>query len=142
MTKIDFHILPTTQESDVFHYVARLAQKALSRNHTILIATNNEQQALMVSDALWSCTPDSFLAHSPISEAFFNLQISHTVECGEHHDILINLCTVIPEYFSRFERIFEIVCQEPHWLTTSRDRYRFYNDHGYAIERHDLRERA
>ena len=142
MTKIDFHILPTNLENDVFVYVARLAQKALNKGHRVLIATPNSNQSQLVSDILWSCSPESFMAHTLIDQAQFPLQISHETNCGDHHDILINLCSDIPEYFSRFERIFEIVCQQPQWLATSRERYRFYNDHGYAINRHDLRERA
>ena len=142
MTKIDFHILPTTQENDVFHYVARLAQKAMARQHHVLVATSNPEQALAISDAIWACSPESFMAHTLIDQPHFPLQISHSEECGKHHDVLINLCTEIPAYFSRFERIFEVVCQQPQWLSESRERYRYYQDHGYAIDRHDLRERA
>ena len=142
MTKIDFHILPTIQENDVFHYVARLVQKAMARQHQVLVATSSAEQALAVSDAIWACSPESFMTHTLIDQPHYPLQISHNHQCGEHHDVLINLCAEIPEYFSRFERIFEVVCQQPQWLSASRDHYRFYQDHRYAIDRHDLRERA
>jgi DNA polymerase-3 subunit chi len=142
MTKIDFHILPTFQTEDVYHYVARLVQKAQGRSHKVLIALPDADQSQAVSKALWQFKPEAFIAHNDISEAHFPLQLSHTNECGEHHDVLINLCPKTPEYFSRFERVFEVVCQQPEWLKSSRDRYRYYQDHGYEIERHDLRDRV
>jgi DNA polymerase-3 subunit chi len=142
MTKIDFHILPTVQTADVYQYVARLAQKALGRNHKVLIAIPDADQGQAVSTALWAFKPESFLAHNDITEAAYSLQLSHTDDCGEHHDVLINLCAKTPDYFTRFARVFEVVCQQPEWLTTSRERYRYYQDHGYEIERHDLRDRV
>jgi DNA polymerase III subunit chi len=139
MTKIDFHILPTTQVAEQLKYLARLVQKALGRNHKVLIAVNSDADAEQVSDALWRAIPESFLAHTFVQQGYYQLQIGTADQCGEHHDVLINLCTTIPDYFSRFERVFEIVCQHQDVLPASRERYRYYSDHGYDISRHDLR---
>lgn len=142
MTKIDFHILPTDDAPSTYHYVARLTNKAVGRDHRVLIAVESNEQIEPVSHALWSVQPDAFLAHTVIGEAPSLIQISANGQCGEHHDILINLCAETPAYFSRFERVFEVVCQEPVQLQASRDRYRRYNDNGYPIERFDLRQRS
>lgn len=139
MTKIDFHILPTDDTQSTYSYVARLVQKALSRNHRILIATESEQQSKDVSQALWSHKPDSFLAHTPIDSNDYAVQISSNGDCGEHHDVLINLCEQSPAYFSRFGRVFEVVSQQPALLQASRQRYRDYKDNGYPLDKHDLR---
>lgn len=142
MTKIDFHILPTLQADEVFQYVARLTQKARDRKLNVLIATENAEQNEQVSQALWGFQPSAFIPHQDISEPHLAIQLSHTEHSGEHHDVLINLREKIPEFFSRFERVFEVVCQQPQWLSASRERYRFYQDHGYSIDRHDLRDRV
>ncbi len=139
MTKIDFHILPTSQNQERLTYVVRLAQKALNQNHQVLISVADEQTMQLVSDALWQAIPESFLAHTFISESNYSLQIGTAEDCGKHHDILINLSTSIPTYFSRFERVFEVVSQHKDILPASRERYRYYSDHGYKISRHDLR---
>lgn len=141
MTKIDFHILPTDQESELIQYVIRLIQKALHRKHQVLIATESESQSKQISERLWAQKPDSFMAHNFIDEPYFQLQISHSNQCGHHHDVLINYCDNIPEYFSRFERVIEIVSQQTEALKSSRQRYKYYNDRGYSIARHDLRDR-
>jgi len=150
MTKVDFHILATTQEDDFLTYVVRLTQKARGRGHQVLIATDNTEQSLALSTALWGIQPDAFNAHSTIDAGHDTkgagghdaIQISDSEQCGNHHDVLINLRQAIPDFFSRFERVFEVVSQQPSLLPASRQRYRFYSDRGYALTRHDLRDRA
>ncbi len=142
MTKIDFHILPTYREQQTLEYVVRLVQKARSRKHQVLISTESDDQSKALSYALWNFKPESFIPHTSVVKNHYPLQISQNQACGQHHDILINLCREIPEYFSRFERIFEVVSQQPELLKSSRDRYRYYNDRGYELNRHDLRDRA
>ncbi len=142
MTQIDFHILSTLQTSDWLQYIARLVQKARSRSRSVLIATTSPEQSEQLSQALWACQPETFLAHEPISQPFFDIQITDSEDCGKHHDILVNLRPEAPAFFSRFERVFEVVCQQPDILQTSRERYRFYNERGYELKRHDLRGRA
>ncbi|TXR53797.1 DNA polymerase III subunit chi [Reinekea thalattae] len=141
MTKIDFHILASHQDIERLQYVARLVMKAQARGHDILIACASAEQSKAVSQALWAARADAFLAHTEIDQAAHSLQLSHTDDCGTHHDILINLCEQVPSYFSRFIRVFEVVSQQPDLLESSRARYRYYQDRGYELNRHDLRQR-
>ena len=53
--------------------------------------------------------------------------------------LLINLSHQVPEFFSRFERVTEIVVQSPAVTESTRNNYRFYRDRGYPLESHDLR---
>ena len=52
--------------------------------------------------------------------------------------MLINLGAAIPEFFSRFERVAEIVLNDPESLRASRARWSFYKDRGYPLEHHDM----
>ncbi|MDN3649931.1 DNA polymerase III subunit chi [Reinekea marina] len=142
MTKVDFHILPAFQEHERIKYVTRLIRKAQSQSLNVLISTEDEAHQRAVSEGLWASSPDSFLAHEHIEEDFHPIQISCSDACGQHHQVLINLCNQTPNYFSRFERVFEVVSQEPSVLNASRSRYKFYKDRGYALTRHDLRDRV
>lgn len=142
MTRIDFHIIPAVQSSDRLAYAARLVAKARSHQHNVLLAVDNAEQAQTLSDALWSVSPESFLPHSLLEADTDAVQIGWHDHPGSHHDVLINLASELPDYFSRFERVFEVVSQEPTVLDASRQRYRFYQDRGYPLTRHDLRDRA
>lgn len=142
MTRIDFHIIPAVQTSDRLAYAARLVAKARTRLHSVLLAVDDADQAQTLSDALWHLSPESFLPHSLLDGDSDTVQIGWHDHPGQHHDVLINLASELPDYFSRFERVFEVVSQEPTILDTSRQRYRFYQDRGYPLTRHDLRDRA
>jgi DNA polymerase-3 subunit chi len=142
MTKVDFHILPTFHETDRLNYVVRLVRKAQSQSLNILISVEDDDHLEQTSHALWAASPESFLVHEPIDEKFCSLQLSTSDQCGDHHQVLINLRKETPSFFSRFERVFEVVSQEPEILTASRARYRFYKNRGYALAQHDLRDRV
>lgn len=143
MTQVDFHIIPVFQSEDRYAYAARLVAKALSRRHRVLIAVDDEAMGRAVSEALWAATPESFIAHSMLeSNEDDAVQIGWRDHPGSHHEVLVNLASDIPEYFSRFDRVFEVVSQDPTVLGQTRDHYRFYQDRGYPLSRHDLRDRV
>ena len=54
--------------------------------------------------------------------------------------VLVNLHAEPPPFFSRFERLAEIVGVDG--LAAGRERFRFYRERGYEMRTHDLRERA
>ena len=57
---------------------------------------------------------------------------------GDHNDLLINLQLEIPAFFSRFQRVAEVVTQDEGSLNALRQSWQFYRDRGYQLERHDL----
>ena len=63
-------------------------------------------------------------------------------EPSSHHDLLINLSTNIPPFFSRFARVAEIVTQDEIQLDISRKRFRFYQERGYDIKINDMKKSA
>lgn len=142
MTQVDFHIVPVLQAADRYAYAARLVNKARNHQHRVLLAVDDEAMARSVSEILWSTPPEGFLAHSLLAGGDDDVQIGWHTEPGLHHDVLINLAADIPEYFSRFERVFEVVSQDPAVLNATRAHYKFYQDRGYPLKRHDLRDRV
>jgi DNA polymerase-3 subunit chi len=59
---------------------------------------------------------------------------------GSHNGLLINLSEKVPEFFSRYERVAEIVVQDVTITNRTRANYRFYRDRGYPLETHNLRK--
>jgi DNA polymerase-3 subunit chi len=53
-------------------------------------------------------------------------------------DVLITLAAEVPECFSRFRRVAEIVGPAPADKEQGRARFRFYRDRGYALQTHNL----
>ena len=56
--------------------------------------------------------------------------------------MLINLRAEQPPFFSRFQRLVEIVSLDEEDRSHARARFKFYRDRGYAIQSHDLSKSA
>jgi DNA polymerase-3 subunit chi len=51
---------------------------------------------------------------------------------------MINLATSVPESFSRYERVAEIVDANADRRDAGRSRYKYYRDRGYELNSHNL----
>jgi DNA polymerase-3 subunit chi len=56
-------------------------------------------------------------------------------------EVLVNLHPEPPPFFSRFERLAEIVAADDDALAAGRARYRFYRERGYELRQHDWSQR-
>jgi DNA polymerase-3 subunit chi len=54
------------------------------------------------------------------------------------HDVLVNLGDGLPAGFARFERLIEVVGGGQDERDRGRERWRFYRDRGYPLEKHEL----
>ncbi|WP_461429483.1 DNA polymerase III subunit chi [Ketobacter sp.] len=142
---MDFYILPEDNRISPLHYAARLVEKAFRRGHQIYIHTRDEEQTRLLSEQLWQ-RPQSFLAHDasdcggPQGQAqkHHRIQVSHQGQPGLHSDVMVNLAGTIPDFFSRFERVAEIVPGKPESRSQSRQNFRFYQERGYALNSHSI----
>lgn len=138
MTRVDFYILPEGDASSPLNYTARLVEKAFRRGHEIYVHTADPAQTEELSQALWQ-RPNSFLGHQCGGQAgHCAIQLSHNGEPQQHGDVMVNLSGEIPNFFSRFQRVAEIVPADPNSRTQSRKNYRFYQDRGYALNTHKI----
>ncbi len=142
MTQIDFHILQDTSVEARWLYVCRFIEKVERLGHNILVVVDSQDEAHELNDLLWSFKPESFIAHQILgSDQEAKVEITFPTDTGEipsgeHKDVLINLSSQIPESFSRFARLAEIVIQDANILEKTREHYRFYKQRGYPITQH------
>jgi DNA polymerase-3 subunit chi len=145
MSRIDFYILEkaATQE-ERWRFVCRLVDKAWRSGNRILLLTEDANQAQAMDQLLWTFKPESFIPHQlldPAQPLAAPVEISgqlptHYVP-GEK-SLLINLSSKVPQGFERFERVSEIVIQDPEVLKNTREHYSFYRQGGYAIDSHRI----
>jgi DNA polymerase III subunit chi len=137
MTQVDFHILQNANVDARWLYTCRLVEKIVSLGKGVLITVDTQDDAQLLDDLLWSFKPESFIPHQIIGgENETDVEITYSGDSGKHQQVLINLCVHVPEYFSRFERVSEIVIQDPKILESTREHYRFYKQRGYPIAQH------
>jgi len=140
MTQIDFYSLPDKDPEARFILTCRLLEKSLSKKHRVLIQVNDKDDAEQLSKKIWGFRPESFLAHGFLNEHPQNqIEIGWTKDHGSQQDILIQLSSDIPEFFSRFNRVIAITCDVPDIIEKSRQHFRFYKERGYPLSHHKLR---
>ena len=141
MTRVDFYVLPDGAPSGREHFACRLADIAFRRGQRVYVYTQSKDQAKTLDNLLWTFQAGSFLPHDlHPSESAANtpILIGHDGVPDDGHEVLINLAETVPNFFSRFDRVAEIVNQDAAVKQASRERFRFYRDRGYALESHTL----
>ncbi len=144
MTRIDFYILKDSGKQADARFACRLAGKIFAQGHHLYINTQSNQQLQAMDQMLWTFRDRSFLPHAIYDAGNHNtppILLGHGVEpdhSHDVHDVMVNLADEVPSFFSRFERVAELVTGDNEQRQLARQRYRFYKERGYVIESHKI----
>lgn len=141
MTRVDFYVLDNPDERQHRHLICRLTEKAWREGRTVHIRCENADSATALDDLLWTYKDTSFLPHATqdtADAAQVPVTLGHGSQMPDTTDVLINLALEVPDYFSRFERVMETTGSDPNARNAARERYRFYQERGYALNTHKL----
>jgi DNA polymerase-3 subunit chi len=141
MTQVDFYILSDAQPGALPLFTCRLTEKAYRQGHQVYIHTDSGQQLRHLDDLLWTYRDGSFLPHAVQEAGCSSAQpilLGHAVEPEGPGDVLLNLAGEVPAFFSRFNRVAELVGGDDSQVAAARSRYRFYKDRGYELNTHNL----
>lgn len=146
MTRVDFYILEDDTPRGRQRFVCRLAEKAFSQGGHIYIHTQDAEQTAMMDQLLWTFRAGSFLPHEVLLEGVTAdddraIHLGHGGEPASHDDILINLAPEVPLFFSRFQRVAEVINGDEEERASGRDRFRFYRERGYPLNTHNIGSR-
>lgn len=141
MTKIDFYVGKTNSLQARLMLACKVVVKAHQQQLHTYIHTDSATTSSRLDDLLWTFNDLLFIPHAiaPVREQNERILIGHEHEPMENCGLLINLSNEIPGFFSRFERLAEIVDQEESVLLAGRKRYQFYRDRGYNLDYHQLK---
>ena len=99
----------------------------------------DHQVATRFDELLWTFRDTSFLPHAVLPcEHEVPVGIGTAAAPGPGYDLLINLTHSVPEFFSRFERVVETTGCNDEQRQSARERYRYYQQRGYALETHKI----
>ncbi len=141
MTRVDFYLLEQEGERDFALLACRLAEKAYLLGHRVYIHVSGVEQGAALDDLLWTFKSGSFIPHARLGvmdEPLPPVLVGHDAEPDTHHDVLINMTSEVPRFFSRFERVAELVSAAEPARAQARERYRFYKERGYTLDTHRL----
>ena len=144
MTRVDFYISPNHAAQARHQLACRIADKAYQQELKIYIHTSSLKEAQLIDELLWTFRQGSFLPHGLYGsdeQEDCAIVIGHQSEAPTmNKDVLINLATDVPLFFSQFERVAEMINEDETQKQHGRERYRFYRDRGYELNTHQLKE--
>jgi len=137
VTKVDFY----TGSTDKLHTACQLSHKAMQNGVRVVLSTLDAATADALDKLLWHFPATAFVPHCR-SDAEDAAQWPVVLNSGNdsfpHYDLLISLHDECVSFFSRFERVIEIVGQDAEDSRLGRERFKFYRDRGYELSHTDL----
>ncbi len=141
MTKVDFY----TGVDDKLRTACQLSHKAMLAGVRVLLHAPDEATAVELDRLLWHYPATAFIPHCRAQQPGAQemaVTISHQGDAFPHSELLISLHTACLPFFSRFERLIEIVGGKEQDARLGRDRYAFYRDRGYEMRHFNLKDKA
>ncbi|MBX7228689.1 MAG: DNA polymerase III subunit chi [Burkholderiaceae bacterium] len=135
MTRIDFH----TGVPDKAVYACRVLRKAYAAKVQTVVYCSDQSELERFDKLLWSFSALDFLPHVFVTDALAAqtpILLTSVVADTPHTELLINLDAQTPLFFSRFDRVIEVVSTADDDRLAARERYRFYKDRGYTLTHH------
>jgi DNA polymerase-3 subunit chi len=142
MTRVEFYF----NVPDKHRLVENIVQASLLKRRRVDILAADEQAASSISDCLWQNTATSFLpnvlshgSNASASHVIIGLQgIASASNALNNDELLINLTSIQPSFFSRYTQLIELVGLDEADKVAGRARYKFYRDRGYEIKNIDI----
>jgi DNA polymerase-3 subunit chi len=141
MAKISFYLLAADSAEERLRFVCRLTETIYKRGHQLYIHAQDAEQAKAIDALLWTDKADSFIAHRMLADNKpCPILIGHGEQCPSQTDTVLTLAHPAPAFYQRFQRVVEVISQQPEVLANSRHRYRHYQSQGDEIIIHDLKQ--
>ena len=140
MLRIDFYVIGDPH-SDPRRVACRLVEKAWRQGHAVFVHTDSDYDAQRMDDLLWTYRQDSFLPHARQSDAAAHdcrVFVGDGAEPESELDVVVNLTQEVPPFYSRCQRLAEVVTAEEDSRVAGRARYRYYREQGLAPDSHEL----
>jgi DNA polymerase-3 subunit chi len=144
MTKVDFY----TGSPDKLRTACQLSHKAMQSGVRAVISVPDAATTDALDKLLWHYPPSAFIPHCRSDAAVagqmsaelsdWPVMLDHGGDQFPHHELLINLHDECMPYFSRFERVIEIISSDAEDSRRGRERFKFYRDRGYELHHIDL----
>ena len=139
MTRIEFYVLPGDQPDERLKTACKLTLKAWRQGLPVFLRCTDAQQCQALDELLWQFRADTFIPHNLHSEdPLASVVIGLNQAPAEENGLLVNLAGDISAHLPQFQRIIEIIDQQPEMLAAGRDNFRSYRQRGYDPRRVEL----
>lgn len=139
MTSVDFYVLPENATAPLTGFVVKLTEQLYRAGHRLHVFTDNGELTRHLDEQLWVARDISFVPHDLVGQS----NADSPVTIGDQddpnmHEVLVNLGYEVPDFFSRYQRVVEVISGDPQQRQQGRVRYKFYKDRGYELQLHNI----
>jgi DNA polymerase-3 subunit chi len=144
VTQVDFYIVDSDSDDARLELACKIVDKATQLDQHVYVHSTSEEEAHKLDELLWTFSQGSFIPHRVVRSELKIPPVEPVLigvnqpPGGGRWDVLVNLAADVPEFFSRYERVAEVVDADAARREQSRERYRFYRDRGYKLNTHQV----
>jgi DNA polymerase-3 subunit chi len=144
MSRVDFYVLTNNVTEGKLRFTCRLVHKIYNLGKSAYIHAASEDQAQRLDDLMWTFDQSSFLPHGRHADSYGDepqapIMIGHEPPSEvQSADVLISLLESAPVYADRFDRVAELVDNDPQEKQSARERFRQYRERGFELETHQV----
>ena len=139
MERVDFYLV--AQNLNLHQFACRLVNKAFNSGLTVRIELDTAEQAQQLDKLLWEFQPDCFIPHDMGVDELGSvpfIQVADLQRLSSPADMLLNLSSTAPEQLEIYQRVAEIVPDNPIDRQRMRDRFRHYRNLGCIPDYHPI----
>jgi DNA polymerase-3 subunit chi len=136
MTRVYFYFNVVNKQQTI----AEMVNAGITKRREITISLESQEAANQLGEFLWHATDSCFLPNVAVNHemALLTPVHLHWRDAPLHQDdMLINLNSTEPLFYSRFRHLIELVGTDEADKAAARIRFKFYRDRGYEIKTTD-----
>lgn len=139
---VDFYVMEGASRTQAWRELCLLLEAPYAADQPVYVRTASADDAKQLDELLWTYRDDSFLAHQITAQA--NAALA-PIEIGvsdapiRKTGVMVNLTKEIPDFYQEFNRVIEIVFDEPLVQQQARERFRQYREQGCELNTHKIK---
>ena len=146
--RVDFYVVSNPEPgAGVLRTACRLAEIAWTNGHRVIVLGGSDGEIRQLDELMWTFRQDAFVPHIQVhgdpdsSPDAMQTPIWLCTESLPTHveGVLVNLTDGVPERFTEFQRVAEIIDRGSDAAReTGRQRFRYYRSQECEVHSHDL----
>jgi DNA polymerase-3 subunit chi len=139
--RVDFYVLGGQAPEAIQLLTCKVTEKAYLLGNQVYIHTPDVEASDAVDARLWTFRAGSFVPHCVQgAEALGDepVRIGSSAPPPKMRDVLVNLTDSVPDFFTEFSRVVEILGSSDEQRSRGRIRYAAYRANGCEINTHRL----
>jgi len=140
--RVDFYVIADPEPRARNKFACQLAEKAFGLGNRVFLHCGDASEAESIDTLLWTFRDRAFVPHALLRDdapaGDEPVIVGHGAPPAGLREVLINLAPAVPAWFAEFERVAEVVSDDPLVKAAGRERFRAYRSHGCEPETHKL----